>query len=420
MEKNVNRESREEALARLERLQESGLIPEAPAQKSEPLGPCRHMTDSPLDKGECGSCQMKWRYPCDVLGECSPEGYHVGAARCAGCEFREPVNSEADEPKPTYLELVNDQCPGDVLVMSAAVHSLHRAYPREFVTAYDGTAREMFDFDPYLGPRRDVIDGKPVEWRRVKMSYPLVDQCDERPIHFMEAYADFLSTVVRKRVPLLVNRPFAILSPQERGWIPQVEEVLGGRSKYWLVNAGYKEDYPAKWWGASNYQRLVDLLRGKVLFVQIGELPANGSHTHPKLRGALDMRGKTDLRQLMRMVFHSAGGVGPSTFLQHLCAAFEKPYVCIAGGREPLAWQHYRRQATLSTIGVTQCSKSRAGLSCWCDSAQEIESRPSLSVCELPVISGEGEIVPACLESIRPERVAEEVLARYNVGTLLT
>lgn len=380
------------------------------AQKSEPLGPCRHFTDTPLEKSGCGSCQTKWRYPCEVFGACSPEGYHAGVKRCNGCAFREGVNSEAAEPKPTYLELVNEQCPGDVLVMSAAIESLHRTYPREFVTAYDGTAAELFDHNPHVVAKRE-IDG--ATWRRVKMQYPLVDHCDARPVHFMQGYTDFLSTVVGKPVPLVVNRPFVYLSPEERGWIPQVEEVLGGRVKYWLVNAGRKDDYPAKWWGTANFQKLVDLLRGKVLFVQIGET----GHEHPPLTGVLDMRGKTDTRQLCRMVFHAAGGVGPSTFLQHLCAAFEKPYVCLAGGREPLAWQHYPRQATLSTIGATPCTKSRQGVSCWSDVAVKNPARPGATVCELPVISGGGEIVTACLESIRPERVAEEVLSRYNVGT---
>lgn len=386
------------------------------AQTSEPLLACRHFTDAPLHKDGCGSCQTKWQYPCEVFGACSPEGYHAGVKRCNGCVFREPINSEVAEPKPTYLELVNEQCPGDVLVMSAAIESLHRTYPREFVTAYDGTAREIFDHNPHIVTKAANIDGKPVEWRRVKMQYPLVDQCDARPVHFMQGYSDYLGTVVGKVIPLVVNRPYVYLSPEERGWIPQVEEVLGGRVKYWLVNAGWKNDYPAKFWGLSNFQRLIDILRGKVLFVQVG---AN-EHTHEPLKGVLDMRGKTDTRQLCRMVFHAAGGVGPSTFLQHLCAAFEKPYVCLAGGREPLAWQHYPRQCTLSTIGVTPCTKSRQGVSCWCDRATKSDSHPRANVCELPVISSGGEIITACLESLRPERVAEEIIFRYNIGTTLS
>jgi hypothetical protein len=386
------------------------------AQISEPapLAVCRHMTEKAISRGACGSCQVKWIYPCEVYGTASPEGYHVGGVkRCNGCVHHAPRNSEKAEPNVKRLLLANHQCPGDALVMSAAIESLHFTYPGEYVTAYEGVAKELFDHNPHVAEWREEIDGERVEWEPVRMQYPLVDQCDMRPVHFMQGYCDWLATVIRKPVPLMVNRPHVYLSPEERGWIPQVAETLGKRPKYWLVNAGYKDDYPAKWWGASNFQRVVDLLRGKVLFVQIGE----AGHTHPPLAGVLDMRGKTDIRQLCRMVFHASGGFGPSTFLQHLCAAFEKPYVCLAGGREPLAWQHYPRQATLSTIGVTQCTKSRAGVSCWKDAARANPERPKQSVCELPVISSGGEVVTACLESIRPERVAEEILLRYNTGT---
>lgn len=383
-----------------------------PNQISEPVI-CRHMSETPTERAGCGSCQARWRYPCEVFGECSPEGEHVGVKKCNGCVFRESRLSEADEPTPRYLELINEQCPGDVLVMSAAIESLHRTYPREFVTAYSGTTPELFHHNPHVVGKRETIDGKPINWKPVKMEYPLVNHCDSRPVHFMHGYCDWLARVIGKPVPLVVNRPRLYLSDEERGWIPQVAEVFGGPVKYWLVNAGYKDDYPAKWWGASNFQKLVDLLRGKVFFVQVGE----AGHNHPPLSGVLDMRGKTDTRQFVRMVYHASGGVGPSTFLQHACAAFERPYVCLAGGREPLAWQHYPRQATLSTIGVTPCSKSRAGVSCWCDRAQISESHPHANICELPVISAGGEVVTTCLESIRPERVAEEILSRYNVGS---
>lgn len=382
----------------------------------ELVGPCRHMDENPLERAGCGSCQAKWVYPCDVHGKCSPEGYHVGVKRCGGCAFRTARESDKAEPNPTYLKLVNEHCPGDVLVMSAAVESLHLTYPGEYVTAYRGTAGAIFEHNPHVVDAVSHIEGKKVEWREIKMEYPLIDKCDERPVHFMHGYCEFLSGALGRPVPLVVNRPFVYLTPDERGWLSQVAEVVGSAIPYWIVNAGHKGDYPAKWWGLTNYQRLVDSLRGKVAFVQMGA----DEHNHPPLSGVIDLRGKTDTRQFLRLVYHAAGGVGPSTFLQHACAAFEKPYVCIAGGREPLAWQHYPRQATLSTIGVTPCSMSRAGRSCWKDRVTPDAAKPASSVCELPTVSAGGEMVAACVESIRPERVAEEILARFNNRTRMS
>jgi ADP-heptose:LPS heptosyltransferase len=381
------------------------------------LTPCLYLTETPLSKGGCGSCVGKWVYPCDVYGKATLAGYVPGVKRCLGCvHYTSRHEPPKGEPVVTRLVLVNECCPGDVLVMSAAVESLHRTYPGEFITAYEGTAPELFDHNPNIVEAVPVIDGAAVEWQRVKMVYPLIDKCDERPVHFMQGYTEYLATVIGKPLPLVVNRPYVYLTPEESSWLPQVHEVTGAAVRYWLVNAGHKDDYPAKWWGTSNYQRVVDLLRGKVQFVQIGE----EGHSHPPLSGVIDMRGKTDTRQFCRMVYHSAGGIGPSTFLQHLSAAFEKPYVCIAGGREPLAWQHYPRQATLSTIGVCGCEPSRKGLSCWRDRVQPSAEKPAASLCELPVISAGGEFVASCLESIRPERVAEEIWSRYNNGTRLS
>lgn len=383
---------------------------EVPAKSSEPKALCRHMYDSPVNRDGCGSCIAKWEYPCEIHGTCTPEGWRAGVKRCDGCDFYVPRGSDQIEYEPRYIELVNNLCPGDVLVMSAAIESLHRTYPRDFVTAFSGTAPELFEFNPHVVRKCEQIDGRRVQWEQVQMRYPLIDECDARPVHFMQGYSDYLGEQLGVRLPLVVNRPYVYLSPEESSWIPQVHEATESRESYWLVNAGYKDDYPAKWWGHSNYQTLVNILRGRVRFVQIGE----AGHNHAPLDGAIDMRGKTDVRQLVRMVYHAAGGVGPSTFLQHLCAALQKPYVCVAGGREPLAWQHYPRQATLSTVGGGRCSKSLAGLSCWADAADKRTSKPGQTLCELPVINPAGECVSDCLDSINPRRVASEILARYN------
>ena len=56
----------------------------------------------------------------------------------------------------------------------------------------------------------------------------------------------------------------------------------------------------------------------------------------------INLAGQTDHRQLIRLAWHARGGLGPVTYLQHLCAAWEKPYICLLGGREPATWVHYR------------------------------------------------------------------------------
>ena len=88
---------------------------------------------------------------------------------------------------------------------------------------------------------------------------------------------------------------------------------------FWIVVAGGKFDYTIKWWDHDRFQQVVDHFRGRILFVQVGE----AVHDHPPLRDVIDLRGRTDLRQLVRLVYHAQGVLCPVTLLMHLAAAVE-------------------------------------------------------------------------------------------------
>ena len=96
----------------------------------------------------------------------------------------------------------------------------------------------------------------------------------------------------------------------------QVEE-LGFRGRFWIMMAGGKFDFTAKWWNPAWYQRVVDHFRGRIQFVQCGE----AQHWHPQLDGVINLVGKTDIRQFVRLMYHADGVVCPVTFAMHLAAA---------------------------------------------------------------------------------------------------
>ena len=111
---------------------------------------------------------------------------------------------------------------------------------------------------------------------------------------------------------------------------------------------------------------VVERFAGRILFVQVGE----AGHHHPALRGVLDLRGKTTLRQLVRLVHHAQGVLGPVTLLMHLAAAVEvgpgmprnRPCVVVAGGREPAQWEAYPHHQYLHTNGALRCCDNGG---CW-------------------------------------------------------
>ncbi|RPJ72406.1 MAG: ADP-heptose--LPS heptosyltransferase, partial [Acidobacteria bacterium] len=103
-----------------------------------------------------------------------------------------------------------------------------------------------------------------------------------------------------------------------------------------------------------------------IQFVQVGE----AGHHHPPLRGAVDLRGRTDLRQLVRLVYHSEGVLSPVSLLMHLAAAVEtpagrprnRPCVVVAGGREPPHFTAYPHHQFIHTVGALPCC---ANGGCW-------------------------------------------------------
>lgn len=289
----------------------------------------------------------------------------------------------------------NPLAPGDILVMSAAIESLHQQFPGQYITAVDCPVSAIWEHNPWVIPSYDH-DLVCRDFEPFPAHYPAVKQSDRRAIHFMQAYVEWFADRLKIPLRLQVNRPHLYLSHDERKWIPQVERP------FWVVNAGVKKDFTAKGWGHRNYQDVVDRLAGKVKFVQVGEK----HHDHKPLTGAIDLLGKTDTRQLIRLVYHSSGGLGPSTFLQHLCAAWEKPYVCLLGGREPVPWVQYPKQTTLHSIGQLDCCRNKA---CWKSRVVPLadgDVEKNASLCEKPVNG-----IPACLDRISPRTVAESILA---------
>lgn len=365
----------------------------------ENSGKCSHLGEPITKNGEnvkkiCEPCGGKQRqvFACNHP---SLSPHETTVTECASCEYRPKKQTDA-----RVLILRNHLSPGDVLVMSASIHSLHRSNPGKFLTAVDTTADQVYEHNP------DVISiekARELGGEDLQMHYPSVHQSNERGITFMQAYCEFLSSVLKVNVPLLTNRPHVYLSKQERSWMDQVQEATGKKQKFWLICAGRKNDYTTKFWGTENFQRVVDSLRGKILFVQVG----SKEHHHPPLKNVLNLIGKTDARQLIRLCWHAEGVLSGVTFLQHLAAAMQKPSVVIMGGREPVTWNTYPRQQLIHTVGMLSCCKSGG---CWRSRVEKLNdgSEQDSSLCENPVIGDE--VIPKCMALIQPKEIAEKIL----------
>ncbi|CAN5266044.1 hypothetical protein BH23VER1_BH23VER1_36390 [soil metagenome] len=307
------------------------------------------------------------------------------------------------------LILRNSLCPGDLLMLTAAVRDLHRAYPGRFTTDVRTPCRDLWSHNPHLTP---IHESDPAA-RLIDCHYPLIHQSNSLPHHFIEGFISFLNETLGLAISLSEFRGDIHLSDTETA-LPSPAAQATGRSNhppFWIIVGGGKYDFTIKWWHRRRWQAVVDHFRGRLQFVQVGA----AGHYHPPLSGVTDLRGKTSLRDLIRLVYHSDGVVCPVTFAMHLAAAVPlrpdapanpRPCVVVAGGREPPHWEAYPHHRFLHTVGTLPCCATGG---CWklrtvpLGDGDRKDAPPHLCTDVTP--AG----LPRCMDMITPRHVTDAI-----------
>ncbi len=349
-----------------------------------------------MEDCECQEDKLCPRYQREMHGRwreiCQGINVDLGTA----VAFREQWKREASSQhkttngQPIPLILKTDQMPGDTVALTAAVYSLHKAPPGKYTTAVESLWPEVFAHSPDVVPATSGAT-------TLHMHYPAIHQCNERGIHFMQGWTEFLGLALGINIPLMTNRPRLYFSDPD----PPIED-------YWLVCSGGKRDFTNKLWGQEDYQQVVNLLKGKVRFVQIGA----GVDDHLHLNGTENMVGKTTLRELFEWTRRARGILCGVSLMMHVAAALERPAVIIAGGRETVQWNAYPKQQYVHTVGSTQCRsvQGHVGQACWRSRVVPLGDGTFYDndPCERPLMG-----LPQCMRMISPAEVAALVL-RYN------
>jgi ADP-heptose:LPS heptosyltransferase len=348
---------------------------------------------------------------------------HVGQAK--------PKEVAKTTPASNKLVLSTWLAPGDTVMLTAAVRDLHKAYPDRFLTDVCTTAPQIWENNKYITKlkwhkeKRDVADEKGriknrdvivpdedgvtvIEMHYSKDYAASVNHSDAHAYHFIHGYTQHLESALGLRIPVTDFKGDIHLSKQEKSWINQIEET-GEKRPFWIMVAGGKYDFSTKWYPTEYYQAVVDHFKDRVLFVQVGE----AAHWHPRLKNVIDLVGKTDTRQFIRLMYHADGVVCPIPFAMHLAAAVEtkpgkpakRPCVVIAGGREPPQWEAYPHHFYLHSLGCLPCCQDKA---CWVSRCQTIgdgdEKDDPKNLCKRPVRVGEKNFAE-CMTMITPQDV---------------
>jgi ADP-heptose:LPS heptosyltransferase len=308
------------------------------------------------------------------------------------------------------LILRNAFSAGDIVLLTAAVRDLHRCYPGQFVTDVRTSCAELWENNPYLTP----LPERGVEI--LECEYPLINEANQTPCHVLHGFTEFLNAHLGLRIRLTEFRGDIHLSAREKFAKSPVAKLTGNDAPFWLVVAGGKYDYTIKWWSPARFQAVVDHFRGRIQFVQVGA----AAHAHPRLSGVIDLRGRTDLRQLLRLVYHAQGALCPVTAVMHMAAAVEtktlghRPCVVVAGGREPPTWEAYPGHQFIHTVGALPCCAHGA---CWRSRTAPLGDGDELDYPQHLCLQTVGDL-PRCMDLISPEEVIRRVESYFQGGAL--
>jgi ADP-heptose:LPS heptosyltransferase len=186
--------------------------------------------------------------------------------------------------------------------------------------------------------------------------------------------------------------PHLFLRPEEvaRGQLVENQTVIQCMDRTSL-NASLN-----KIWFAERYQEVVDQNRQRLNFVQLG------SAGDPALRGVLDMRGKTTIRESAAILARSRLAVGYVGFLMHLARAVGCRGAFIFGGREHPRQSGYSCNENLFTeLPCSPCWRRRS-----CDYDRECMQRiaaADVTAAITKILARNGSPLEMDTESIAPE-----------------
>ena len=196
-------------------------------------------------------------------------------------------------------------------------------------------------------------------------------------IYYVPLHEHFLASMCRQAgiQGEIALRPYIYLREAERAAGRLFERQIVIQS----AGRGAVRPMRNKEWSPDRFQLVADQLRSQAHLIQLGTLQ------DPPLSGALDLRGKTSLRQAAALLSHSLAFVGQVGFLMHLARAVECRSVIVYGGRETPQTTGY--VANRNMVGSPPCSP------CW------LEDRCDFDRICLKMVTVE-DVVAATLEQL--------------------
>lgn len=325
------------------------------------------------------------------------------------------------------LIIRNTQSPGDIVVLTAMLRDLAIRHPGKFdinMTVSPGS-EHIFWNNPHI-KNASPIRKQTMKGQQFVAHYPLIHQSNQAKKHFLWGFIEHMNNKLKTDIKLTDFRPDLHMSMEEITSPPIAPP-------YWLFLAGGKTDFATKIWARQYWEKVIGTTRKDIHWVQCGGGSKNHI-MHEKVPGVQSyMVKKTSFRDFIRLIYHADGVVCAVTAAMHIAAAFNKPCIVIAGGREPWWWEAYNNENRLFNM--------RVGDPLWQIPANDtyVEHKYLHTQDQLPCCKGKGcwkskltgknakcknivtvgkQKIPKCLVMIKPEVVLDSIFDYYKAGDI--
>jgi ADP-heptose:LPS heptosyltransferase len=232
------------------------------------------------------------------------------------------------------------ESPGDDLLATAAIRQWRRthrsrvAYLTHYPELFAGNDDVVFTapYDPLLAGAFQLLGVQ-----RIRLAYHTYDPETDRSIAPAGTHLINLMCASAGLPPIEKPLPILNLDPTERQLTRYPRVVIQSS----VMSA--RMPIPTKDWFPDRMQAVVDALRGSAEIVQLG------SRSEPPIEGALDLRGRTTLREAAGVLAGARLFIGMVGYLMHAAAAAGTPSVVIFGGREHPDQSGYAHNRNLFT-----------------------------------------------------------------------
>jgi ADP-heptose:LPS heptosyltransferase len=320
---------------------------------------------------------------------------------------------------PIKLRIWQNQSPGDIIMLSAAIRDLQREYPTLFRIEMKTTCSDIWMNNKYI----TKFTANEPDVHNIRAGYTeLINTSSTGAHHFIHGFRKNLEDVLGIPIKQGLFKGDIHLTQEERNRPSQVWTLLKKEVPYWIIDAGHKHDFTCKMWEHARYQQVVDSFPD-ITFVQVGRDAKN--HTHKPLTGqnVVNLVGKTSLREFMRVMYHAAGVITPVSMPMHMSAAIDmnpvygrkiRPCIVIAGGREANVWEQYTGHQFMHTCGQLPCCE---GGGCWASRVEPLfdgDAKDTRRMCQMPVQSASGQVIPECMNMITVSQICQQIRSYLN------